>query len=79
MSLTHNDICIYCPRKKLSVFIKYKSEDLYAFYKATNSFHRDNYLINEFESKQFWRPEAKNVEWKIRYQSAKYRPKIKGL
>ena len=71
--------CIFCPAKKPNTMVKYKWEAVRDYYKATKSHHYSPYLEREFDKKQFWRPEAKLVEWKIRYQGAKYRPKIKPL
>lgn len=75
---THDKKCIFCHGKKPSVMEKYKWETLYEYYKATKEGHYSPYLENEFNCKQFWRAEAKHVRWKIRYQGAKYRPKIKA-
>ena len=77
--MSHNEKCIFCPCKTPSFFIKYKWEELNEFFKATVSHHHYQFLIDEFESKGFWCPEAVFVEWKIRYQGDKYRPKIKSL
>ena len=75
---THDKKCIFCHGKKPNVMEKYKWETLYEYYKATREGHYSPYLENEFNCKQFWRAEAKHVHWKIRYQGAKYRPKIKA-
>ena len=75
---THDKKCIFCHGKKPNVMEKYKWETLYEYYQATKEGHYSPYLENEFNCKQFWRAEAKHVHWKIRYQGAKYRPKIKA-
>ena len=69
----------FLPTQETKFFIKYKWEESNELFKATVSHHHYQLLIDEFESKGFWYPEAVFVEWKIRYQGAKYRPKIKGL
>ena len=53
-------------------------ESLARIFKVTKEGHFSLYLDNEFQCKQFWRGEAKHVHWEIRYQGAKYRPKIKA-
>ena len=65
--------------KKPNVMVKYKWEGLYECYKATKAGHFSAYLEDEFKKKEFWRPEVRYVHWKIRYQGAKYHPKIKAF
>lgn len=77
--MSHSTKCIYYYGKKPNTIIKYKWEGLRDFYKATFMGHSNqNYLIKQFENKGFWKPKARHVHWKIRYQGAKYPPKIKG-
>ena len=51
---------------------------MYEFYKGTQEVHKSKYLEEEFEKKDFWHDNAKYVDWKIRYQGAKFHPKISG-
>ena len=74
----HQTKCIFCPKKKPVVAIKYSWNAMYEFYKGTQKVHKSKYLEEEFEKKDFWHDNAKYVDWKIRYQGAKFRPKIGG-
>ena len=74
--MSHGTKCIFCPKKKPVVAVKYSWNALFNFYQATQEVHKSRYLEEEFESKGFWKDEAKLVDWKIRYQGAKYCPKI---
>ena len=77
MSSAHITKCILCYGKKPDPIIKYEWLRLKEYYDATIAYHTNNeYLKNEFECKGFWRWEAKYVQWKIRWQRAKRRPKI---
>ena len=75
---THETKCIFCPKKKPVVVVKYSWSALNEFFKGTQEVHKSRYLEEEFEKKGFWTNEAKLVDWKIRYQGTKYRPKISG-
>ena len=75
---THETKCIFCPTKKPVVAVKYSWSAMNEFYKVTRKVHKSWYLEEEFKKKGFWKDEAKIVDWKIRYQGAKYRPKISG-
>ena len=78
MASAHTTKCIFCYGKKPDPIVKYEWLRLKEYYDATISYHTNNaYLKNEFENKGFWRWEAKHVQWKIRWQGAKRRPKIK--
>ena len=77
-SSLHNTKCIFCYSKKPNVMVKYKWEALNEYYLGSIAGHHSPYLIDKFERKGFWRPEARHVHWKICYQGAKYRPKVKA-
>ena len=74
--MSHETKCIFCPKKKLVGAVKYSWSTLFDFYQATQEVHKSCYIEEEFESKGFWKDEAKLVDWKTIYQGAKCRPKI---
>ena len=80
MSNAHATQYIFCYRKKPDPIVKYEWARLKEYYDATIQYHGNhNYLIEEFDNKRFWRWEAKHVQWKIRWQWVKRRPKIKAF
>ena len=74
--MSHETKCIFCPKKKLVGAVKYSWSILFDFYQATQEVHKSRYIEEEFESKGFWKDEAKLVDWKTIYQGVKCAPRL---